>query len=369
MKKRIFLFVTFVFLAFVTNATVITVNNNTDGGAQYSALQTAIDAANPGDTILVSGSITSYGNITIDRQLVLIGAGYNNPFGQSSSIGSLDFQHFSDAVFCNNSSIQGFIISSIGFSKSPDYQNKTYENITILRCDISNISIWGTRNAITTLNNVIYINCLVKNTIGLCNYDGGSGMNINSSFVNWKFKNCIMDNVTFTLESVSYSNNYSVTNWGITIENSVFINKSTNIFDRIGDITLNNNIFYSAEPHGATGAVYNNNITYICVDNTIPGSSNVGSGNIIDQNPLFENYPHLGGAFSYDYDFDLQAGSPAIDAGTDGSDIGISGGSFPFEVGANPSIPQMTEITFPDNQSSVPLGGSLNVNFKATKQD
>ena len=83
---------------------------------------------------------------------------------------------------------------------------------------------------------------------------------------------------------------------------------------------------------------------------------------------MFVDYPLEGGALSYSYDFHLQTGSPAVNAGTDGTDIGIYGGMLPFEVGANPYFPQMMEITLPSG-SSVPAGGTLNVHFKAKKQD
>ena len=49
--------------------------------------------------------------------------------------------------------------------------------------------------------------------------------------------------------------------------------------------------------------------------------------------------------------------------------MGIHGGMLPYTPGANPNIPQMTEITFPANASSVKVGGTLDVTFKAKKQD
>jgi hypothetical protein len=106
----------------------------------------------------------------------------------------------------------------------------------------------------------------------------------------------------------------------------------------------------------------------MCFNNNIPGSGNLGSGNIVDANPVFTNFPLQGGALSYSHDFTLLPGSPAIGAGTDGTDIGILGGMLPFDVGANPYFPQMMEVSLPSG-SSVPAGGTLNVHFKARKQD
>ena len=57
-------------------ATILRVNNTTGSGAPYSDLTSAIEAAQGGDTIMVDGSSTSYGDITISKPLVLLGPGY-----------------------------------------------------------------------------------------------------------------------------------------------------------------------------------------------------------------------------------------------------------------------------------------------------
>lgn len=57
-------------------ATILRVNNTTGSGAPYSDLNAAIEAAQEGDTIMVDGSSTNYGDVTISKTLVLIGPGY-----------------------------------------------------------------------------------------------------------------------------------------------------------------------------------------------------------------------------------------------------------------------------------------------------
>ena len=62
------------------------------------------------------------------------------------------------------------------------------------------------------------------------------------------------------------------------------------------------------------------------------GAGNSGSGNITLVSPLFTNVQLLD-TWSSAYDFTLQPSgptSPAINAGSDGTDIGITGGSYPF---------------------------------------
>jgi hypothetical protein len=65
-----------ILLPLFTLARVITVNNNAGSPSTFSSLQAAIATAATGDTIYVQGSATDYGNISITKRLVLLGAGY-----------------------------------------------------------------------------------------------------------------------------------------------------------------------------------------------------------------------------------------------------------------------------------------------------
>ena len=68
-------------------------------------------------------------------------------------------------------------------------------------------------------------------------------------------------------------------------------------------------------------------------------------------------------------DWHILAASPAHNAGTDGTDLGIYGGVKPMAnlTGASNLIPQMTLLDLYD--TDVPVNGNLNVRFKARKQD
>ena len=126
-------------------------------------------------------------------------------------------------------------------------------------------------------------------------------------------------------------------------------------------------IFYKAESAGASNSVYNNNLTYICNNNVLPpttGSGNTGSGNIVSSNPLFINYPALGANFAWTHDYGLQAGSPAIGAGTGGTNIGLTGGTYPLnQLKGNSPLPVVTSLSLPN--SSVPVSGTLQGNIQA----
>lgn len=81
-------------------ATIFRVSNLTNSGAPYSSISDAMSAAMDGDTIMVDGSTTSYGPLTITKRVVIMGPGYllsengvsteGTPSAQVSTISSDD---------------------------------------------------------------------------------------------------------------------------------------------------------------------------------------------------------------------------------------------------------------------------------------
>lgn len=347
MRKFLFFLAAVMLLGVTLNAqNIITVDNNAGSGAMYTNLQTAIDNALPGDIIHVSGSPINYGTISIGKQLTIIGAGINNPYGDETNVSTIYLNRTNIDLSASGSVIKGLIATAgIYFTGNFDggtTETQTINNVTIERC-----------NAFLYFYSYSYANTTIRNCwIQAYNYVSGT---------NTVFENCIFNSGYFA----------SINCTSLFIRNNIFLNQVSNVFAGYGSgVVIENNIFYGAKPQGLTGASYNNNLTYMCIDNVIPGTGNVGSGNIINQDPKFVNYPLAGGPFLWTYDMHLKPTSPCIGAGTDGSDIGVYGGNYPVEpFGANPNIPQMMEITFPDNQSTAPVGGTLNVHFKATKRN
>jgi len=76
MKNLLYVLLCFAAILPATSA-VITVDNSANSAGQYTGLQAAINAANAGDSIYISGSITSYGTVTLNKRLILFGTGYN----------------------------------------------------------------------------------------------------------------------------------------------------------------------------------------------------------------------------------------------------------------------------------------------------
>ena len=75
MKKQLVSIIAIVGFVFVGQAKVLTVSNNVASPGQYTALQTACDAAAPNDTIYIHGSENDYSTVDITKPLTLIGTG------------------------------------------------------------------------------------------------------------------------------------------------------------------------------------------------------------------------------------------------------------------------------------------------------
>jgi hypothetical protein len=337
---------------FIAKATIRTVSNRADKPAQYTAIQTAINASAMGDTILIAGSSTAYGTgLTIDRRLVFFGEGMNNPDGQSTSI-----SNYFTLTNVNNSfgssgskffgiAFSGYIDLNGNFTGQLAGQNKI-ENIEFDRCSFTN-SI--------SFNNQIYNNITFRN----CLFSGISTQLSSSTITNFLITNSIF----------SYSNSASIgssinLNGQMFIRNCNFINRTGDVFAASG-LVIENCIFYQAQPTGLSLSTFNNNLTYFNNSNTLPYGSNAGGGNISGANPLFTTFPALGGAFSWAQNFALLPGSPAIGTGTNNTNIGITGGNSPCinNLPGNSKLPVVTQLTVPI--SSVPVGGTLQINIKA----
>ena len=119
-------------------------------------------------------------------------------------------------------------------------------------------------------------------------------------------------------------------------------------------------------------AIYNN-LTVSASSDVIPFGTNTGTGNI--NNSSASNLFVGGMSATVGYptittsDWHILAASPAHNTGTDGSDLGIYGGTQPMInlTGASNLIPQMTLLNI--SNPSLPVNDNLNVRFKARKQD
>jgi hypothetical protein len=332
-------------------ATVRTVNNYIANSAQFSTVQPAITASATNDTIYLHGSPVSYGDFTITKRLVIMGAGYNltNTINNyTTNVGNITV----DTVTVNQA-LSGLTLQGLAINGS--------------------IGCAGTDRA----NNVLIDRCRVP--------AGGIGL-IGS---NWTIKNSF-GNLTINMSSVS--SNILISN---NILQYLYITNGTSLTNYAAGVKVSNNELGSLQLAGSYYVMYVNNIVKNSSNNgtnntfsrnitftdggpsiNFPPPNNTGSGNFNNINPLYINYssPWGFGQYSGDllsYDFNYQTGSVAINGGTDSTNIGISGGPYPILTtkifDGRTKIPLVVDVNI--ENAYVKPGQSIQVHFKARKNN
>jgi hypothetical protein len=353
-RKPLFLIVLLISLSITIQAqTVHVVDNNQGAGAQYTSVQTAVNAATAGDIIYIQPSPNSYGSINITKPLSIYGIG-NNPelnSGQNSTVVTISFGNAS------GSKISGLNINGITLTG----QTVISHDVIITNNRI-NGSIVG--NPLTNrANNVIISgNYLRKQNANLIDTHNSQ---------NWVISNNIIEqlhtNATFAT--------FNRFNASTILNNNIILsrqngdgNQSIQVFFNCFGTQISNNIFLftgnsvaNMNLGGNSALAFNNNLTYSynAVFDALSGTNNID-----DTDPLFVAFNPNVALNTISNDFNLQGGSPAANAGTDGLDLGIYNGNFPFNIRGYPTeLPYLTDFVIFNNIISA--GTSLNVNVKA----
>ncbi len=352
MIKYILLFLVVISCS-VSQATVRTVNNYITNSAQFSTVQPAITASATNDTIYLHGSPVSYGDFTITKRLVIIGAGYylsNTINNYTTLVGNITIDTVSVNQALSGLTLQGLTINGQISNAGTDRAN----NVLIDRCKVSNITITGS-------------NWIIKNSFG------SPSFGISSISSNVLISNNIFQTLTISNGSslISYATGVKVSNneLGLFYMNPCFY------------ILCVNNIVKNYTSSGATyvaNNTFSRNITFTDGGPSInfPPTNNTGSGNFNNINPLYINYscPWPNAHYSGDllsYDFNYQTGSVAINGGTDSTNIGISGGPYPTLTtkifDGRTKIPLVTDVNI--ENAYVKPGQSIQIHFKARKNN
>jgi hypothetical protein len=301
------------FIALLTNtvsAKIWRVNNTAGVNADFTDPQLAHNAAVAGDTIHIEPSATGYGNLNVSKRIVLIGNGHtlNQDTGlqvnsNNSTISSLDFQ-----VGSANSSMQGMSVT---------YLYLEDQNVMIRRNSISYIYWYPGAINNTLLDNSLYY--IIQNQAGAI-----TGINISNNIFNG-------------INAVSFNSTSS----GIFENNVCYGGGAVTLYN----FQVDNNIFWS------TSFPVNNNVYF----NNIGDGTQFGNANGNQQNVTpMANYVFVASG-TYDGQFQLKTGSPAIGAGFNGVDCGAFGGPNPYKLGGIPNVPTIYKLV-------VPPTGTTNIN-------
>lgn len=309
-------------------AAVYTVSNSPNTDPDFSSLSAAHTAAQPGDTLYVCASPTSYGDINITKKLTLIGPGYFLQENPQTQVGSLHamINQITFGSGANESLVTGLQINKISVNSSDITIARNYIKCTEgSSYHIINIG-WYYSN-IVIMQNYFYYNYEYNNNEGLIKSGAyNNGLLISNNIL------LSYEGANLTIDSRSSA----------TIENNVILG---------GTSTLNNSIFQNNIV--ISGAFVNgsgNQIRHNLANLEQFGSENGNQSNI-DMNTVFTYTGSTDGKYS------LLPTSPAVGAGLNGVDCGAYGGASPYVLSGMPAnIPSIYEVQAPSTGFVLPLG-------------
>jgi hypothetical protein len=378
--KRPFLFLILLSAGFLPGfAAQLTVNNSTNlpvNPGVYTDLPAAVSNAATGDTILVAGSLNTYSATTINKKLIIVGAGFNPD--QQNPLPAFVTSITLNSSLASGSSIMGIKTDEITFA-----QNTPFSNVLITRCYVfGGILMYDSMSNVTISQNII-------------NSEGDWGIYLGALVGTSNLK--IVNNIFLDHSYILYANSALPTHFpAVTIDHNLFLDGSystpyvssnfNEALENVGNAIISNNIFYNISPQiyvqqnscPACGLnnTFNNNITYAGgALPTLPLANNIGAGNINNTDPQFTaiftsaTNPYLD--FNQD-NLRPKSTSPVINAATDGSDIGPAGGTDPVYTSTNryltgePTVPEVKLVNYISN-SAVPAGTNLTIQVTAKK--
>ncbi|GAA4896829.1 hypothetical protein GCM10023311_21970 [Flaviramulus aquimarinus] len=344
----LYIFLGFMSLTLSAQTTHI-VNNNAGASTDFTSLQAAIDAATGGDIIYVQHSPTTYGAITVNKAITIIGRSRGDN-GYISTVGTITL-----TTGASNVTLKGLKISSISDNSASNGSNLT--DLSIFDCDFtSSMSIGFYAN----IDNILMQGNIFRSTFRL--YGKTSNILVtNNLFLG-------STNQFYTTDTLLFSNNVvaaagsgadltnSSTSGLLNISNSIFVinssaNRQIDLNVGSGTIQVDNCISYN----------YNTTYTY----NFETGTGITINGNVQSNiNPLFTNIDNTvsqsvaGTSSGYDPGIDdltLQGGSTVTDDGLHEA--------YNFKPFGTPTgYPSLKVTTY---SPTVPKNGNLSVTIEA----
>lgn len=374
MKKLILLALTL--FALQSNATVHTVNNAPNGGAQFTTINDAINAAVMGDTIYVHGSPLVYAafNVT-DKKLTIMGPGWapqkNNAV--RALVASAIIRNSTASIptkTSNGTEIQGLVFNGTVSISLNSVLDVSVSNMRIDRCEFR-----GGIDIVYGASNYIIENCYI--TGSLARMTLGS----TSSYSNFLFQNNIFRiggfNNGFIANFINVSNFIFSHNLFMTDAPGAGGSNASNALAR--NLTFSNNIFININLNtGIEFSTFNNNLTFYPTIAALPApwaAGNVannsdGGGNLNNINPQMAAQTAVNtGVDNPIADFTIASG-PANNTGNDGKDLGLlfdATGSLNWASARGARLPFIFSMNIIN--PTVSPGTNLNVEVTAKKNN
>lgn len=227
--------------------------------------------------------------------------------------------------------------------------------VKIQRCRVGNVN-FNSSSTSASKNNCSFEECYIYGAIDFCKY--GTNLLISHS---------ILQSRAFNIESYFEMSIVNI-NGAAQIDGNIFIHNSGACvtFGNVKGSLIKNNIILNSSNYGIIKGENNSNKfnNNLFIRSTIDFGNNSYSGNYsgISQSNIFLN--QTGNTIDYTHDYHLK--SPTTYIGTDGTQVGLYGGTTPFKDKGAPSNPQILTKTVGDQTDT---NGNLQINFKVKAQD
>lgn len=297
----------------------------------------AYNASTTGDTLYLPGGNISHPT-NIDKGLFIIGAGFY-PDSTTTTSPTILTGNLTISQNADNLHLEGFeLTGQLSFSS-----NHKVDDVNIKRCKVAGINYAGSRT--TPCENNVISECVITGDLYLINA-----------------KNSILSN------SIIVGQILNALNMGIS-NNLLLYNMNNSsggyiTFDNIDASLINNNIIFRTYPNNvyrnSTSNTFQNNVFAIVP--TIGLNTFTDNYNSVDFATLFVN--QSGYIFNYLHDYNLV--NPTTYLGTDGLQVGLYGGFYPYKKS---SVPINPHFQFKNIAPQTNSNGDLNIQIKVEAQD
>ncbi|MEO8772080.1 MAG: hypothetical protein ABI402_18420 [Ferruginibacter sp.] len=359
--------ITFILLIQVASATTRTVCNYPLNVAQYNDIQSAIDASNAGDTILVQGSVVTYETAIIqDKRLTLIGPGWS-PVRNTAPLTAKVKRITINGTASSGSEIQGFVFTEGSYTGVTTEQNVTINDLRIIRNDFEYLSL-NIADGFLNGNGEAYCSGYV--------IEGNYFHNCNVFLeFNNHLANSIIRNNLFLRSNIL---DFALCN-NVIVDHNIFYNDLDNLsipaLSICTSLTVQNNIFCKMECGGdntTDHCTFKNNITF--GTSSIPAwtlnFNSDGGGNILGQNPnMVDQVSVNNGTDNPLLNFTIASG-PANNSGSDGKDMGLlydPTGSLNWNNSRTSRLPYVFNVNIANN--TIDPNATLNVTIEARRNN
>ncbi len=321
-KQVLFLLVLLCSVTFC-QAGYYTVGNQPEHNADFTSIQSAVEYASSYDTIYVMGSPINYGNVLLEKPLVLKGEGANDQL-QSEHTSKLTRILLTSNPYrrtiSSGSSIVGF--------EFPFFPGKRANIVTVGGASNKITDITLERNWLWFIDVVGEAeNWTIRNNIIRGWFDGRIDVSSDESYgaKDFVFENNIINSLK-GFDTAVVSNNVFLGRLknivGSEIHHNIFIREGP-FLDNVGRCHFHNNVAVSSKV--GKESCYESAEVFES-DNHCMAMTNTGNNNRVGVDPGFGYIPSKGisgGAV-------FEPGNTLVEKGSDGSKIGIFGGNSPF---------------------------------------